>query len=165
MIKFNVETFRDSGESEATAVSDSKEYFNPSFYEDVPDHSGSSFDDDKPNFDPSFYDDEPNYSDPFFDDDAPTYSDPSFYDETPTYSDPELLEGSIEDPSSTDLPYEVDDEKMSQLMMIRQFPDDQLAQFLQELGFNTVVVTETTSTKTTITSYPACSSRGTLPQC
>jgi hypothetical protein len=107
-----------------------------------------------PRFNPSFYDD------------APNYSDPSFYDDAAIYPDPELLESSIEDPSTTDLTYGEDGEKMmDQLMMIRQFPDDQLAQFLLELGFNTIVVTETTTTSTTITSYPVCSSQGTLPQC
>lgn len=87
----------------------------------------------------------------------------------PYYFDPEQLEGSMmDDTSATNRPLFIgsnEDEMMSQLMMIRQFPDDQLAQLLNDLGFNTIITTETTETTRTITSYPACSSQGIIPQC
>lgn len=107
----------------------------------------------------------------------------SFPDGDLPYYDPELLEGSIEmDPSmdpSMDpirrnkisakkrlaLKIGKDKKLRSSLMNIRQLPPSEAALLVRQFGFNTVTTTVTVTKSKTVTSYPACSSQGTLVQC
>ena len=51
------------------------------------------------------------------------------------------------------------------LINIQQLPPNEAATLLSRLGLNTITSTITTYTSLTHTSYPVCSSQGTVSQC